>query len=98
MQRAWLEQTLRLLQPQYEGRYELWVVPVFRGPDNWCARRVGEETSCVVRHSPEELVEALAGLDGLDHKVEPVAKIGRCDACGHLPELPRAASRRHGRK
>ena len=60
---SWDDEQLAKLRPMYEG-FELWTVRnLYPRPHyTWCARRVGEATSCVVADSPEELVKALGGL------------------------------------
>jgi hypothetical protein len=40
-------------------RWQIWVVPVYIGPDAWCARRRDDEKHVLNAVSPEDLVEQL---------------------------------------
>jgi len=57
-----MDQTLSVLRPRYEGRFERWVVRcLYLKPYNVrCARRIGEATTCLNAGPPEDLVAALA--------------------------------------
>ena len=58
--RDWAEQQLALLQPQYEGRFELWFVRLYPTGTSWHARPVGARCATIRAETPEDLVAAIA--------------------------------------
>jgi hypothetical protein len=56
----WAEQQLAVIQPQYEGRFELWFVRLYPTGASWHARPVGERCATIDAETPEELVAKIA--------------------------------------
>lgn len=52
----WADRQLALLCPQYEGRWDIWYVPVHPVGYHWCARPAGARTSTITVGTPEDLV------------------------------------------
>ncbi len=52
----WADRQLALLRPQYEGRWEIWYVPVHPVGYHWCAGPAGARTSTIAVGTPEDLV------------------------------------------
>ncbi len=59
----WAEQQLSLIQPQYEGRFELWFVRLYPTGTSWHARPVGARCATIHAETPEELVAAIADAE-----------------------------------
>jgi hypothetical protein len=55
-QGLWADRQLALLRSQYEGRWEIWYVPVHPVGYRWCARPAGARTSTIAVGTPEDLV------------------------------------------
>lgn len=45
------------------GKWDIWWVPVYRGPDWWCAKPAGAPVSTISVHSPDELELAIADAE-----------------------------------
>ena len=55
-QATWADQQLAVLRPQYEGRWEIWHVPVHPVGYRWCARPAGTRLATITVCTPEDLV------------------------------------------
>lgn len=53
---SWADRQLALLRSQYEGRWDIWYVPVQPVGYHWCARPAGARTSTIAVGTPEDLV------------------------------------------
>lgn len=56
---SWAEQQLANLRPQYEGRWQIWVVPRYCQTTVWCARPKGSPIATINADSPEHLIEEI---------------------------------------
>ena len=59
----WADQQLALLQPNYEGRFELWFVRLYPTGTSWHARPAGTPTATIHAETPEDLVAAIADAE-----------------------------------
>ena len=55
-QGLWADRQLALLRPLYEGRWDIWYVPVHPAGYHWRARPAGARTSTIAVGTPEDLV------------------------------------------
>lgn len=55
-QGLWADRQLALLRSQYEGRWDIWYVPVHPVGYHWCTRPAGARTSTIAVGTPEDLV------------------------------------------
>ena len=73
---SWNDRQLETLRQRYP-EWDLWVVPVFMGPDTWCAKPKGTEIATINTHFPEELVEAIGEQSPRVAGLELMARLGR---------------------
>ena len=50
----WADEQLARLRERYRD-WDIWYVPVFMGPDTWCARPKGAPVATINAGSPDEL-------------------------------------------
>lgn len=53
------QQAINDLRDRYPA-WQIWVVPVYLGPDTWCARLHTNHKHLIHAHSPDELDKSLA--------------------------------------
>lgn len=59
----WADQQLAVIQPQYEGRWDLWFVRLYPVGTSWHAKPVGERCATIHAETPEDLVAAIANAE-----------------------------------
>jgi hypothetical protein len=55
-QTTWADQLLAVLKARYEGRWDIWCVPIHPVGYQWCARPAGTRLATITVSTPEDLV------------------------------------------
>lgn len=59
----WASDQLAVIQPLYEGRWDIWFVRLYPVGTSWHAKPVGVRCATIHAETPEELVAAIAGQE-----------------------------------
>ena len=55
----WADEQLAVIQPQYEGHWDIWFVRLYPVGTSWHAKPVGARCATINADSPEALIAAI---------------------------------------